>query len=101
MRHELFKYQEYILGKSLNSLNRTYILLGKYIEVSNTAEYNTINIGLTSQASYIAAMNINQQNINQQTRLFSQRTHHMCLPELNHCLLSRHCREKFTFYSIL
>lgn len=39
VRHELFKYQKSVLGKSLDFLNISYILL-----VSNTAEYNTVNM---------------------------------------------------------
>jgi len=44
VKHELFKYQKHILGKSLNSLHITFTLLVKYIRVSNTDEYNTVNM---------------------------------------------------------
>lgn len=101
VRHELLKYQKHMLGKGLKSLNIIYILLSKYIRVSNTAEYNTVKIWFNIIGITRYINEYQSENINQQTRILSQRTPPMCLPEFNHCLLSGNCREKFTFYSIL
>lgn len=66
VRHELLKYQKHVLGKSLKSLNIIYILLGEYIRVPNTAEYNTVKIwfnitGMTLYSSECQPENISRQ----------------------------------------
>lgn len=101
VRHKLLKYQKHVLGKSLKSLSIIYILLGEYMRVPNTAEYNTVKIWFNITGMTLYSSECQPENINQQTRQLPQRTPQMCLPELNHCLLSGNCREKFTFYSIL
>lgn len=44
VRHELLKYQKHVLGKSLKSLNITYILLGEYIKCQTQLNIILVNM---------------------------------------------------------